>query len=117
MQVWDLQTRLGSGPRKIMNPVKIREGTVSVSLARRVSVSTVTDGKVTLAILGLKENDVLVYAEVGNGTFEPRNEVDLLGRGGTIPDAAIDFWQDSTGQVFRGLSRLGVNWLPVDAVH
>ena len=103
VQVWNLQTRLGPGPGKIMNPVKVGEGTVSVSLARRINVSAVVDGKVTLAILGSRENDVLVYAEVGNGIFEPKNEVDLPGLDGTIPDATIDVWQGSAGQVFRGL--------------
>jgi len=104
VQVWNLQTRLGPGPGKIMSPVKVGEGSVSVSLARRVSASAVVDGRVTLAILGLRENDVLTYAEVGNGIFKPKNEVELPGLGGTIPDAAIDVWQDSTGQVFRGLA-------------
>ena len=103
-QVWNLQTRLGPGSGKIMNPVKVGEGTVSISLARHVSVSAAIDGKVTLAILGSRENDALAYAEVGNGIFEPKNEVDLPGLGGTMPDAAIDIWQDSTGQVFRGLA-------------
>jgi elongator complex protein 1 len=104
VRVWDLQTRLGPGPGKVMNPVKVGEGTVSVGLAKRVSVSAVVDRKVTLAILGSRENDALTYAEVGNGTFEPKNEVDLPGLGGTIPDAAIDIWQGPTGQVFRGLT-------------
>jgi len=104
VQVWNLQTRLGPGSGKIMNPVKVGEGTVPVSLARRVSVSSVVDGKVTLAILGSRENDALMYAEIGSGIFEPKNEIDLPGLGGTIPDAAIDIWQDSTGRVFRGLA-------------
>jgi hypothetical protein len=49
VQVWNLQTRLGPGPGKIMNPAKVGEGSVSVGLARRVSVSAVVDGKVTLS--------------------------------------------------------------------
>ncbi|KAF9647728.1 Elongator complex protein 1 [Thelephora ganbajun] len=101
VQVWNLQTRLGPGSGKIMNPIKVGEGTISVGLARRVSVSTVADGKTTLAILGSRGNDVLAYAEAGDGIFEVKNEVDLPGRGGTIPDAAIYAWQDSMGQVFR----------------
>lgn len=100
--MWNLQTRLGPGPEKIMNPTKVGDGSVSVGFARRVTVSAVTDGKVTLAILGSRENDVLAYAEVGNEKFEVKNEVDLPGWGGTIPDASIDIWQDSKGQVFQG---------------
>lgn len=103
VQVWNLRTRLGPGPGKIMNPVKVGEGTVSVGLARRVGVSTVVEGKFTLAILGSGEKDILTYVEVGGGAFEVKNEADLPGRGGTIPDAATDVWQDSAGQVFRGL--------------
>jgi len=104
VQVWNLQTRLGPGSGKITNPLKVGEGIVPISLARRVNVSAVTDGKVTLAILGSRENDALMYAEAGNGIFEPKNEIDLPGLGGTIPDAAIDIWQDSKGRVFRGLA-------------
>ena len=111
VQVWNLQTRLGPGPGKIMKPVKVGEGTVSVGLARRVSVSTVIDGKVTLAVLGSRENDILTCAEVGDGKFEPKDEVDLPGRGGTIPDTAMEVWQDSAGQVFQGLSCAHVDWL------
>jgi len=85
-----------------MNPVKIGEGSVSIGLARRVSVSAVVDGKVTLAILGSRESDVLTYAEVGNGAFDIKNEFNLPGRDGTIPDASADVWQDSTGRVFQG---------------
>jgi len=102
VQVWNLQTRLGSGPGKIMNPVKIGEGSVSIGLARRVSVSAVVDGKVTLAILGSRESDVLTYAKVGNGAFDVKNKFNLSGRDGTIPDAAADVWQDSTGRIFQG---------------
>ena len=104
VQVWDLQTRLGPGPGKVMNPTKVGEGSASIGLARRVSVSAVADGKVRLAILGSRENDVLVYAEVGGGEFEVKNEVELSGGGGTIPDAAVDTWQDPAGQVFEGSS-------------
>ena len=102
VQVWNLQTRLRPGPGKIMDPIKVGEGSISIDLARRVSVSAVTDGKITLAILGSRENDVLTYVEVGDGTFEVKNEVDLPGRGGTIPDATIGVWQDPIGQNFRG---------------
>ena len=111
VQVWNLQTRLGPSPGKIMEPVKVGEGSVSIGLARRVSVSTVADGKVTLAILGSKENDILTCAEVGDGRFEPKDEADSPGRGGTIPDTAMDVWQDSAGQVFQGLSCTRVDWL------
>lgn len=104
VHVWDLQTRLGSGPGKIINPTKVGEGSVSVGLVRRVSISAVVDGKVTLAILGSRENDVLTYAEAGGGKFDVKNEVDLSGGGGTIPDAAVDIWQNSVGQVFLGSS-------------
>ena len=83
-----------------MNPIKLGEGPTSVGLARRVSVSTIVDGKVTLAILGSK--NIFTSVEVGDGVFEVKNKVDLHGWGGTIPDAAIDIWQDSTGQIFRG---------------
>lgn len=103
VQVWNLQTRLGPGPGKIMNPIKLGEGSVSVGLARRVSVSTVVVGKITLAILGSRENNVLTYVEVWDDVFQPKNEVDLHGSGGIISDTAIDIWQDSMGQVFRGL--------------
>ena len=104
VQVWNLQTRLLPGPGKIMNPIKVGEGTIIVDLVRRVSISAVVDGKATLVILGSRENDVLTYAELGDGAFEVKNEVGLSRRGGTIPDAAIDIWQDPTGQVFQGLS-------------
>jgi len=111
VQVWDLQTRLGPGPGKIMNPTKVGEASVSVGLARRVSVSAVVGGKVTLAILGSRENDVLTFAEVGGGNFDLKNEVDLSGVGGTMPDGAVDVWQDSEGQVFQGASpSVLVNW-------
>lgn len=103
MQVWDLQTRLGPGSGKIMNPVKIAEGSISAVLARRVSVSTVFDGKITLAILGLKENDVITHVEVEGGVFEVRNEITLPGRNGMIPDAATNIWEDYAGQVFQGV--------------
>ena len=103
VQVWNFQTRLGPGPGKIMDPVKVGEGTVTTGLARRVSVSAVVDGKVTLAILGSRDHDVLTYAEVGDGTFDLKHEVDLPGRGGTMPDTAMDIWQDAVGRVFRGL--------------
>ena len=95
-----------------MDPVKVGEGSVSVGLARRVSVSAIVDGKVTFAILGLRENDVLTYAEVEDGKFVAKNEVGLPGRGGTIPDAAVDVWQDSSGQIFLGwLSSMSLDWL------
>jgi len=105
VQVWNLQTRLGPGPGKVMNPMKVGEGSVSVGLARRVGVSAVVGGKVTIAILGSRENDVLTYAQIGDGIFEVKNEVNLPARGGMISDAVADVWQDSAGQVFRGLSR------------
>jgi elongator complex protein 1 len=112
LQAWNLQTRLGPGPGKIMDPVKVGEGSVPVGLARRVSVSAVVDGKITFAILGSRENDVLTYAEVEDGIFVAKKEVDLPGPGGTIPDAAVDIWQDSTGQVFLGwLSSMSLCWL------
>ena len=104
VQVWDLQTRLGPGPGKIMDPAKVGEGVVSVGLARRVGVSAIIHGKVTLAILGSGENDVLTYAEAGGGRFDVKNEVRLPGGGGTLPDAAVDVWQNSVGQVFHGAS-------------
>jgi len=100
-----------------MNPMKVGEGSVSAGLARRVGVSAVVGGKTTIAVLGSRENDVLTYAEVGDDTLEVNNEVDLPARGGMIPDAAVDVWQDSAGQVFRGLSRLDVDPLLTDAVH
>lgn len=117
MQVWYLQTRLGPGPGKIMNPAKLGECTVSVGLARRIRVSEMVHGKVTLAILGSRVNDVLIYVEVGGGAFEVKNEVDLHGWGGTIPDAAINIWQDSTGQIFRGKSAPSYpGWLLTHAI-
>lgn len=100
--MWNLQTRLGPGSGKIVNPVKIGEGSVSVDLVRRIGVSPVVDGKAILVILGSRENDVLTYAEVGDSVFKVNNEVDLPGRGGTIPDAAIDIWQDPVGRIFQG---------------
>ena len=103
MQVWNLQTRLGPGPGKIMSPVKVAQGSIPAILARRVSVSTLVDGKLTLAILGSKENDVITHVEVGSGVFEVRNEITLPGRNGTIPDAATDIWEDCAGQVFQGV--------------
>lgn len=103
VQVWNLQTRLGPGPEKIMNPIKLGEGSVPIGLARRVSVSAVVDGKVTLAILGSSKNNILTHVEVGNDLFEHKSQVYLHGWGGIIPDAAIDIWQDSMGQVFRGM--------------
>ena len=87
-----------------MNPTKVGEGTTSVGFVRRVSVSAASDGKFTLAVLGSRENDLLTYAEVGGGKFEVKNEVDLPGGGGTIPDAAVDIWQDPTGQIIQGSS-------------
>jgi len=87
-----------------MNPTKVGEGSVSAGVARRVSVSAIVDEKVTLAILGSRENDVLTYAEAGSGNFDVKNEVNLSGGGGIIPDAAVDVWQDSLGQVFQGTS-------------
>jgi elongator complex protein 1 len=107
VQVWDLQTRLGPGPGEIMSPTKLGQGSVPVGLARRVSVSAVVDGKVTLAILGSRENNVLTYVEVGDGVFEIKSEVALHGWGGTIQDAAIDIWQDPMGQVYRGMLASG----------
>lgn len=104
VQVWNLQTRLGPGSGKIMNPTKVGEGTTSVGIAKRLSVSTAANGKFTLAILGSKGSDVLTCVEVGGSAFEIKNEVDLPGRGGTIPDGVIDVWQDPTGRVFRGRS-------------
>jgi len=99
-----------------MNPVKVGEGSISVGLARRVSVSAVVDGKITLAILASRENDVLAYVDVGDGIFELRNELDLSGRDGTIPDAATDVWQDVGGNIFRGLSHSDTDCLLVNAV-
>ena len=103
VQVWDLQTRLGPGPGKIMNPIKVGEGAVSVGLARRVCISAIVNERVTLSVLGSRENDVLTCVEVGGNTFEIKNTVDLPGRGGIITDVAADIWQDSMGQFFRGL--------------
>lgn len=112
VQVWHLRTRLGPGPGKIMNPVKLGTGSVSIGLARRVSVSAAVDGKITLVILGSRENNILTYAEITDDVFDVKNEVSLHGFGGTISDAVIDIWQDSIGQVFRGMlapSFLGVS--------
>lgn len=100
-----------------MNPMKVGEGSVSVGLARRISVSAVVNGKVTLVILGSRVNDVLIYVEVGDGTFELKDEVNLSGRDGKIPDAATDVWQDFGGHVFRGLGCTYVDWLFADAVR
>lgn len=100
-----------------MNPVKVGEGTVSAGLARRISVSAVVDEKVTLAILGSRDNDVLTYAEAGGDVFDFKNELDLPGRGGTIPDAVIDIWQDSVGRIFRGLRWLDSVRSLTDAIH
>ena len=102
MQVWNLQTRLCPGPGRIISPIKIGEGSVSVGRARCASVSPVIDGRVTLAILGSRENDVLVCVEVGDGVFEVKSEINLPGWGGMIPTAAINIWQDATGRIFQG---------------
>jgi elongator complex protein 1 len=117
VQVWNLRTRLGPGPGKIMDPVKTGEGTVSAGLPRRISVSAAVDGKVTLAVIGSRDNDVLTYAEVGDGVFDLKNEVDLPGRGGTMPDAVVDIWQDPVGRVFRGLDWFYSVWLLTDTIR
>lgn len=110
VQVWYLQTRLGPGPGKIMNPIKLGEGSISIGLARRVGISAVVDGKATLAILGSKENNILTCVEVGDGVFDVKNQVDLDRRGGTIADAGIGIWQDSTGQLLKCMLAPSFPW-------
>lgn len=100
-----------------MDPVKVGEGTVPAGLTRRVIVSVVVGGKATLAIIGSRDHDVLTYAEVGGGTFNLKNEIDLPGRDGTMPDAVTDIWQDGVGRVFRGLDWFNSVWLLADAIR
>lgn len=125
MEVVDLRTRLGPGHGKVMNPLKLWAGFVTIDNSfpegsaeyRQIAVfaeeSSSDDGRgsVRFSVLGCgrahNAKDFIIFAEAANEKISEPVIIDLPHRSGRIvPSSNQIWWQSPDGQLFSGTPML-----------
>ncbi len=114
IELTDLHTRLGPGPGKVMDPVKLWTGyTVEnqTNKAYRQILALVSEepSLLWLAVLGSENKpdgkDVISLVVLKENEVQGRSEVVLPQRNGRlIPSDDLLFWQAPDGEIFAGAS-------------
>lgn len=104
IELWNLQTRLGPGPGKALNPSKVwgdMVSSVSSRIHRQVSIVKINVVSMLVVLAsGPNGNDILIIRNLGDKTTR---EVNLPERNGRLvaSDGHIA-WQSRNGEIFDG---------------
>lgn len=113
VEITDLQTRLGPGRGKIMDPVRLWSGTVAGDMEanefRQIMVLTAEEGQLKFVVLGSpatrKGKDFVEVVVVKLGELANRVKIDLPERNGrlVVSDSQV-WWQSPDGEILSGMS-------------
>ncbi|KAJ6497417.1 pol II transcription elongation factor [Mycena sanguinolenta] len=103
LELWSLQTRLGPGPRKIMDPSRTFAGVVGKNNLRPRQVVLSTPDSVYLLGSSPAGHDLIIIADLGKDGTQDSTEVAMPSRNGRLvqTEGMAQVWQSAAGGLFE----------------